>query len=391
MKVLLNVPSFYPAVCYGGPIFSTLNLSKALVSLGVDLKVITTDVNCTGKLELKKNKFIRVEGLWVKYYGLTLSYRYAFSFMQLFCVWKDVQKADLQYINSIFTFSVPIGLIYSKVFNKPTILAPRGVLGDWVMSNGSNLKKIWLRIFIKPFANSIFWHATSEQEKQEIQSHFPNARVMIIPNGIWVDEFNKSKMLSKSEYLIKYINKDIADVDKIIVSMGRLQMKKGFHILIDSFVELCKIYPRSYLLIAGPDEGEKHNLEYQILNLGLVSRVFLIGNVESQVKIDFLANSDLFVLPSYNENFGNVYLESLATGAPIVASLGTPWGEVEKYECGKWVENSTEETVKAMIDVLGKDREEMRENSMKLASKYDWSSVSMSFYNVFLQVIKERL
>ena len=102
-----------------------------------------------------------------------------------------------------------------------------------------------------------------------------------------------------------------------------------------------------------------------------------------------MANADLFVLPSHNENFGNVYLESLATGAPIVASLSTPWCEVEKYECGKWVGNSKEETAKAIIEMLSKDREEMRENSMKLASKYDWLSIAMTFNRVLVRMIKE--
>ncbi|KAB7881205.1 glycosyltransferase [Poseidonibacter ostreae] len=125
------------------------------------------------------------------------------------------------------------------------------------------------------------------------------------------------------------------------------------------------------------------------IKLGLEKQIFLIGNVENQNKIDFLANADLFVLPSHNENFGNVYLESLATGTPIVASLGTPWSEVKKYDCGRWIENSIEETSKAMIDMLEKDRETMRINSFNLASKYDWSSVALQFQELFTRMINE--
>ena len=109
------------------------------------------------------------------------------------------------------------------------------------------------------------------------------------------------------------------------------------------------------------------------------------------LQIDFLANADLFVLPSHNENFGNVYLESLATGTPIVASLGTPWSEVEECDCGKWVENSIEKTSKSIIEMLERDREEMRENSMRLASKYDWSSVALQFKKVFEEMKNERI
>nr|QKQ37162.1 glycosyltransferase [Escherichia coli] len=49
--------------------------------------------------------------------------------------------------------------------------------------------------------------------------------------------------------------------------------------------------------------------------------------------------ADVFALPSHNENFGNVYLESLAAGTPILASKHTPWSIVEQFGCGQWVNN----------------------------------------------------
>ena len=60
----------------------------------------------------------------------------------------------------------------------------------------------------------------------------------------------------------------------------------------------------------------------------LNNNVFFVGEVLGQDKIDFLANADIFVSPSHDENFGNVYIESLAAGTPIVASkihLGRKW------------------------------------------------------------------
>jgi len=388
MYIYLIIPSFYPAVIYGGPIFSTLNTSKELAKIDdIEVYVSTTNTNMTSKLDVAVNKYIKLEKrLYVKYYDETIIGK--FSLALVLNIWKDIQKADVVHVQAIFNTPIPISLFWARVFNKPTVLTPRGSLGDWVMCNGSRFKKLWLKVMIKPFANYVIWHATAQQEKQEILSHFPNAKIEIIPNGIYVDEFRKFNKLDKDEYVKKFISKKFENIDKITVSMGRLQKKKGFDILIDSFVEVLKKHPNSYLLIAGPDEGEKTNLENQIIKLGLENKAFLIGNVENQDKIDFLANADLFALPSHNENFGNVYLESLATGTPIVASLGTPWGEVEEYDCGKWVGNSIEETSQAMIEMLRKDRENMRVNSLKLASRYDWSSVALQFKKIFEEIIK---
>ena len=390
MKINLIIPSFYPAVTYGGPIFSTLNTSKELAKLDdIEVYVSTTNANMTSKLDIETSKDIELEkNLYAKYYNETIINK--FSIPLIFGISKDIQKSDAVHIQSVFSLSTPVSLYFAKKNNKPTLLSPRGQFGGWCLENGSGLKGKWLKYFIEPFAKYVTWHATAQQEKDEILSIFPNAKVDIIPNGIYVDEFKKFNKLDKNKYIRKFIGKEVENIDKIIVSMGRVQKKKGFDILVDSFVEVLKKYPDSYLLIAGPDEGEKGNIENQIMKLDLKNRVFLIGNVGNQEKIDFLANADLFVLPSHNENFGNVYLESLATGTPIVASFGTPWSEVEEYDCGKWVENSIEETSKAMIEILDKNRETMRVNSLNLASKYDWSSVALQFKKLFDRMVNEK-
>jgi len=389
LKINIIIPSFYPAVVYGGPIFSTLNTCKELAKLNdIEVYVSTTNANMTSKLDIKTNIWHKFENnFFVKYYNETIINKFSLQF--IFNIWKDIERANIVHIQSIFSASTPVSLYFAKKHNKPTLLSPRGQFGKWCLKNGSRLKNKWLHYFIKPFAQYVIWHATSQQEKDEILSIFPDAKIEIIPNGIYVDEFKKFNKLNKIQYLKKYINKEVKNIDKIIVSMGRLQKKKGFDILIDSYNNVLKSYPNSYLLIAGPDEGEKESLENQIIKLDLKERVFLIGNIENQDKIDFLANADLFVLPSYNENFGNVYLESLATGTPIIASKNTPWKEVEEANCGKWVNNSINDTTFAIIEMLQKDREQMRINSRRLAQKYDWKNIAAQFKKVFERMTKQ--
>jgi glycosyltransferase involved in cell wall biosynthesis len=170
--------------------------------------------------------------------------------------------------------------------------------------------------------------------------------------------------------------------------MGRLHKVKVFDILIKSFSKVLQTYSDTILLIAGKDVGEKDNLKALVKEYELEHSVYFIGEVSDQDKIDFLGNADLFVLASHTENFGNVYVESLAAGTPIVASRGTPWQEVEYAKCGKWVENSIEKTSQAILEMLQKDREELRTNARKLAEKYDWENIALQFKDVFKAMIE---
>lgn len=388
MKISLIIPSFYPAVIYGGPIFSTLHTCRELAKLkDIEIFVSTTNTNMTSKLDVDTNKWNKFQNkFYVKYYDETKIG--TFSWQLYLNIWKDIKNADIIHIQSIFNTPTPIALFFAQISKKPVLLSPRGSLGIWCLENGSSFKKKWLNWLIRPFIKNVIWHATAEQEKKEIQDVFRDAKVEIVSNGIEYDQFQKSSIFSKKKFVKKFSGKEI-EVQEIIVSMGRLQKKKGFDILIESFAKTIVKYPKSKLFIAGQDEGEKKNLSELIKTLGLIDKVFLTGSIENQDKIDFLANADLFVLPSHNENFGNVYVESLAAGTPIVSSKNTPWAEVEDAECGRWVNNNIDDTAQAMIEMLQKDRRIMRINSKKYAEKYDWKNIAIQFKQVFERMTNE--
>lgn len=389
MKINLIIPSFYPATIYGGPIFSTLHTTEELSKLeNIEIQVSTTNTNMYSKLDVETNKNIKFnENFYVKYYDETVINKFSIQF--IFNIWKDIKSADIVHIQAIFNIPIPISLFFAKLFKKPIVLTTRGSFGGWCLEQGSKYKKLWLKLLIKPFTKNITWHATAEEEKNDILNLFPNSKVVIIPNGIEYDKFQNSDILSKNEYAKKFINQDMQP-NRIVVSMGRLQKKKGFDILINSFNITLKLFPNSILLIAGGDEGEEKNLRNQINNLKLEKNVFLIGSISGQEKINFLANADLFCLPSHNENFGNVYTESLATGTPIVASKNTPWEDVEKYDCGRWVENTTEKTAEAMNEILNENREKMRKNSKEFSKKFDWKNIAIKFKKLFEEILGEK-
>jgi len=362
-------------------------MAKGLAQLGVEVQVVTTDANLDTKLNENLTKLTKLESnLYVKYYKSIT--KHGMSISHILALPKYIKECDVVYLQGVFNIHSPITLFLSKVYKKKIIFSTRGALGGWCLDQGSKFKKPWLHYLIKPFLKNIVWHTTSEDEKQEVLSVFSNSKIEVIPNGIYLDEYNKFNELSKQQYIEKYTNKkNFNNIDKIVVSLGRLQRKKGFDILIKAFAKSTYI-KNSILLMAGPDEGEKDNLHTLINSLNLQEKVFLIGSINGQDKVDFLVNADLFVLPSHHENFGNVYVEALASGIPIVASKNTPWKAVEEYDCGLWINNSIEETTKAMDFMLNKNSNKMKINSKKLASKFDWNNLAIDFYHVLEDIKK---
>lgn len=383
MKILFISPSFYPAIYYGGPIYSTYELAKALKINGIDVWVITTNSNGNEKLKIKTGTYHKLDNdLPVKYYK-SLDTR-GTSISMLWNLRSEIKKADIIYLVSIFSAPTPFTIFFCRLLKKPLIISPRGQLGKWCLEQGNRFKKLWLRIFIQPFTHSVnqkfFWHLTSKAEEQDVLAIYPNAKTFVIPNGVSSDLFSLNDKPKDKTFYNKYTGFDCSD-KKIIISMGRLHKVKGFDILIEAVKEVQKLVPNLFrdliLLIAGEDFGEKQKLDWMIGNLGLKEKVFLIGKIEGLEKIEFLRNADLFALASHHENFGMSYAEALAAGTPVIASRNTPWQDVEKYNCGKWVENTSTKYAEATIEIMNSDHFQMGKNGIQFANeKYNWEKIS---------------
>lgn len=408
MKILIVSPSFFPATYYGGPIQSTYELAKALIIDGNDGRVITTNANGKEKLEVKTGVFHKLENeLPVKYFK-SLDSR-GISLPMLFNLKSEIKKADIVYLISIFSPPTPFVIHYSKKLNIPLIISPKGQLGKWCLEQGSTFKKIWLRLFIQPITQahqggqaghqSFYWHLTSEEEEKSVLSVYSSAKTFVIPNGVNSELFSLNDKPKHKSFYNKYTGFDCA-AKKIIVSMGRLHKVKGFDILIEAvnnvqsskFESVKELEGQDVVLfIAGEDFGERKNLEQLIDKLGLNEKVFLVGKIEGSEKIEFLRNADVFALASHHENFGIVYAEALASGTPVVASKNTPWQDVEKYNCGKWVENTPEKFADSINQILDSDTEQMGENGRKyIEENFSSEKITELFIKQLKLIMNER-
>jgi glycosyltransferase involved in cell wall biosynthesis len=110
---------------------------------------------------------------------------------------------------------------------------------------------------------------------------------------------------------------------KVLVTVGGLVERKGFHRVIACLPELCGRFPDLHYLAvgsAGPEGDYSPNLRAQVAALGLEQRVRFLGALPPDEVRSAMSAADVMVLASSNEGWANVLLEAMACGVPVVAT-----------------------------------------------------------------------
>lgn len=339
------------------------------------VNVCTANPNGRVRLEIETGKYIFFEeGFRVKYFHDTVIGR--FSFQMMTTLWKDIRKADILHAHPILSNVAVYALLYGLFYRKPVIISPRGNLGEWSLEQGAWFKKLWLALFFKPFKHRIYFHATSRKEGNDIRRAFGDVGTFIVPNGVDLTAFGeKDPQFDMRRYLAEQFQLEIP-FKRFIITLGRLHHVKGLDKLIETFALVSKEQEDMALIIAGDDDGELETLQQLSRRLHLEGRVFFPGHVDGQLKTNLLSAADVFVLASKHENFGNVVVEALAAGTPVVTTKNTPWEELEAAGCGFWVQDTPEELAFAISKVLQGDRQVYREKTESFARKFSWEVVA---------------
>ena len=110
-----------------------------------------------------------------------------------------------------------------------------------------------------------------------------------------------------------------------------------------------------------------------------------------EAKWDFLRSADVLVLPTHSENFGIVVVESLTVGVPVLTTQGTPWADLEKYQCGWWIElsdSNLEVTLGKLINTPVLVLEEMGKQGRSLVNKkYEMKAVTDKMVDLYKIVL----
>lgn len=142
------------------------------------------------------------------------------------------------------------------------------------------------------------------------------------------------------------------------------------------------------LVLAGPDEnGYRQALVAEIDRLGLCKSVRFLGPLNDEEKWQAYANADVFVLPSFSENFGIVVAEALAAGVPVITTKETPWSDVEELGFGWWIPPTVPaltSTIKSATRMSKSELKDMMLQSLPwIECNFGWPAIGIKMYEFY--------
>lgn len=358
MKLLISTGLFSPSKL-GGPSKTLYWLAKGLIEKGVDVSVVTT------------NNFIQ-EGTvkvdeWTYFNNVRIRYCKTKSKLQIKVIYHSIKEllvSDVILLSSVFYIPSFFIALFAVITFKKIIWSPRGELFDSAI-NGSKAKRSYLRLLKLLFSNKIIFHATSIEEREIMKKKLGySLRTIIIPNYLELHE--KIDRRKNSDKYFLYVGRiaPIKALDNLFLGLAKSELfvKSDFKLLIAGGIE---VQFREYY---------KKLIQILADNKNLEGKIVFLGNIEGEQKYQLFANAYFSILVSHSENFGNVVIESLSQGTPVIASKGTPWRRLQECNSGFWIYNDEEEIARCINKVVKIEKEEyqqMRYNAYDFAKEFD--------------------
>lgn len=286
---------------------------------------------------------------------------------------------DVFHTNSCWMPVSALTAIWAKEAGYKVVYTPHGMLEPWCIDRNrwKKIPAIWL-FQRKGLQVCDAIHATSVMEQQNLQKLGWNSHICMIPNCVQLDQIPMKCSWQRT---------------KTILYLSRIHPKKGIPFLIEA-VALLKEQMQGYVVrIVGPGDSKYiKDLQGMTRNLGVEDIIHFEPPVFGPQKWELYRSADLFVLPTYSENFGIVVAEALACGTPVITTHGTPWEDLDSYHCGWWIEVGTDALVKALKCFIDCDDNSLQAMGLRgrrlIQEKYSSEQMSEAMLSLYQNMVR---
>jgi len=305
-------------------------------------------------------------------------------------LWSAVRRADVVHIHGLWNLNATLAARLARWSGIPYIITPHGMLDHWALSRSRFKKQVYGFLFERTnLRKAAEVHFLNSEECSEAMSYGEQLNTFVLPNGVFTDRFKSLPYKTK-------LSKSYPELDGAVTALflGRLHPKKGFDLLIPAFVQAIRSCPLLHLLVVGPDQrGYRGELEAQIREQDLHSRVTFLGMVSGERKLEVLAAADFFVLPSYQEGDSIAVKEAMASGLPVLITSACHFPEIEIFGAGMVLPYDAISWANAMSTLYSdkRYRTDMGHSGSRLVSnRYTWQKVTRQLLDVYRRVSIEQ-
>jgi glycosyltransferase involved in cell wall biosynthesis len=385
VKLLHVAASYLPALRYGGTIASVHGLCRSLAARGHDVHVFTTSVNGDSDSPVAHQTPVDIDGVKVWYFQSPRFRRVYWAPSMRQQLRSQVGTFDLVHTHAIYLWPLWAATRSAEAAGVPYVVSPRGMLEKGLIEQKSALWKAGLIAFVerRTFERAAAIHVTSAREADEAAAFgFQLRAIREIPNGADLEPETGTVSDAVSQ---------IVNGPPYVLFLGRINWKKGLDRLLAAFARVDD----ARLVIAGHDDDRYlPALEERARQLGLADRVTFTGPVHGASKAALLAGAQLLVLPSYSENFGNVVLEAMAVGRPVVVTPEVGLAPVvSAIGAGLVTEGGPESlsrAIAALLNDAARRREMGKRGEHAVADRFSWPAVAAQMEALYESVIARR-
>ncbi len=388
MNILHVISTLAPR--YGGPTTVLKALAKQQARAGLHVTICTSNADYPkGVLDVQTNVPVREDGVttWyfpVDFHSLVISrtlYRWAKAHFSAY---------DLIHIHGLYRFPPTYAAWLARHQGIPYVIIPHGALDPYLYSRSSTsllLKRLYERWFDLPnlqAASAI--HYTAEDERRLAVFLKLRAPSFVVPNGLdWVPfEQSPPRGAMRKAW-------SLGDAP-LVLFLGRLHHKKGLDLLIPAFEQVRQARPDVQLAIVGPandDYGDQ--VRSWVRDRGLTAAVTFVDFLSGTDLVQAYVDADVFVLPSYTENFGMTVVEAMACACPVVISRHVNiHEEIVAVDAGLVTECDVNEIAAAILELLNDpaQRHRMGENGRRAVyERYTWPRIVEQLTAEYLNAI----